>query len=183
MTNAEPGDLIYGQVGIGGNGGDGLTPGSGGAAGTGDVLEPANVIGKASSFKPGTDGNGCDLAAGVSISVTSDPNGHEPFILYTTISGVTLSPHADGTITLTSQDSRWVTLNGTLSGDAFTASGTGTVAGYPNVGVSITGTLTRDANGRVTGFTGTITIDGSQLPADSGGHHNNVTYTIAGGIS
>jgi uncharacterized protein YjdB len=178
-----PGNVIYEKTANGGDGGNGTDPGTGGSAGGNSVLEMGNVTGASTSFQPGEDGGACQLDVNTSLTVTSDLNGHEPFIQYTSIAGIVVEVGSGGAITLRSSDSRWVELNGTLGDDAFTASGSGTVAGFSNIPVSISGALTRDADGNVTGFTGTVTIDGSTLPANASGEHNNVVYDISGTVS
>ena len=74
------------------------------------------------------------------LTVTSDPAGHDAFTRYSTIKQITTAI-TGGAISITGQ-SPWVSLVGTVdSNNAFTATGSGTVAGFSNVQVSFTGTI------------------------------------------
>ena len=70
--------------------------------------------------------------------MTADPAGHQPFVgPMPSELGVAIA-----SITITGAQA-WVAVTGELAADgSFTATGTGTVAGFANIGVSFQGTLT-----------------------------------------
>lgn len=168
--------------GNGYHGGDGTTPGQGGAPGTLTVVNATQEPGIGTSFQRGNDGNPCAYVVEPSVSVTSDANGHAPFIALGP-SQLTVTLGQNNAITITG-NGNWVTVTGTVDASGnFTASGSGTVAGFPNVPVSFTGTLSVDENGVVTGIkSGTLTMDSTNanLPANSGGQRNPAVYTVTG---
>ena len=144
------------DVSNGGDGGDGEPdPGDGGMPGTNGIAgapsrstSPARTVTEkgTSSFEPGEDGGPCKSGTyQISVSVLSDPGGHNPFIGLADVSDVQLVLSSDGTITI-SGSAPWVTVTGTrdpATGE-FWANGTGLVAGLPNVTVSMHGILTCD---------------------------------------
>lgn len=99
----------------------------------------------------------------ISTAVVSDPGGHAPFIgdfpplLEVAIAGNAISMFGDPP---------WVTVEGTIqSNGSFTCSGSGTVAGFPDVQVdfvgqalpgALSGTLTVGADGALPGGTSVI---------------------------
>ncbi len=77
---------------------------------------------------------------GVTLTVTSDPQGHEPFANFTSVKLITCATSGT-TVTITGA-APWVTVTGTVSASgSFTATGTGTVAGRSGVTVTATGTF------------------------------------------
>lgn len=167
----------------GGNGGDGAGPGDGGSGGNDDVLV---VIGASEIIEPwkepGAAGNPCEFAYDAGISVTSDPNGHEPFVQLTSVGGLTVRFGADGAITITGS-SPWVELTGTVSGDgSFSTQGRGTLAGYSGVLVTFAGTLSYDQDGNPTGISGTLTADAENaiFPPNGDGVRNPPVYSVTG---
>jgi len=102
-------------------------------------------------------------------SVLSDPAGHRPYVnLFNTINA-TVDVVGDPTITV-SGNGNWVTVNGLVQPDgSFTATGRGTVAGYPNVSVVFKGTWTQYG-----GFSGQYTMGaGGELPTGQA-----ITYSV-----
>ncbi|GMV04435.1 MAG: hypothetical protein AMXMBFR53_07150 [Gemmatimonadota bacterium] len=168
--------------GNGYHGGDGTTPGKGGAPGTLTVAGATQGAGTGPSFQAGNDGSPCAYAIEPAVSVTSDANGHAQYIALGP-SQLTVTLGANNAITI-SGNGNWVTLTGTVDASGnFTATGSGTVAGYSNVPVSFTGTLDLDENGVVRGIkSGTLTMDStnSNLPANSGGQRNPAVYSVTG---
>ena len=74
-------------------------------------------------------------------NVISDPSGHEPFIGLASSSPNPLTVTVAGSsISITGQPP-FVNDTGTISGDSFTAEGTGTVAGISNVRVTMGGNI------------------------------------------
>lgn len=131
-------------AGDGGDGGDGLSPGSGGDEGKGSG-DPNPLP---DGFK-GLDGNLCLIPLGgiflVDVIIILDPAGHGPFIAmpnFITLEVIVVIE--DGTITILGPFP-WVLVSGTIDQlGNFSASGTGTVAGYTNVQVLFEGLLTID---------------------------------------
>jgi len=77
----------------------------------------------------------------VRLVVVDDPAGHDPFTGYSTVTTLTVEV-SNGRITI-SGPPPWVTVTGNFDSTlgTFTASGTGTVAGFSNVPVTVTGTF------------------------------------------
>ena len=71
----------------------------------------------------------------------SDPAGHDAFTGYSRITTITVA--LNGSSNTITGPSPWVMVSGSYNSStgAFTDSGTGTVAGFNNVPVSVTGTL------------------------------------------
>ncbi|MCC6272744.1 MAG: hypothetical protein IT572_04705 [Deltaproteobacteria bacterium] len=99
----------------------------------------------------------------ISVSVVSDPGGHAPFIgEFPPILEVNIAGNAIGMF----GDPPWVTVEGTIEADGgFTCSGSGMVAGFPDVQVdfvgqaapgALNGTLTFGADGALPGGTPVI---------------------------
>jgi hypothetical protein len=155
-------------------------PGTGGAAGDVVIDNVSGVGASTNSFKPGADGAGCTSIMEPSVVVTSDANGHAPFIGLSP-SQLTVTLGTGNTITI-SGNGNWVTVTGAVDASGnFTANGTGTVAGFPGVPVSFTGTLDLDPDGRTAGIqSGTLTLDStnSNLPANGGGQRNPAVYSV-----
>lgn len=181
-TEGNTGNVAYAAFGNGGNGGDGLAPGTGG-----DPSDNTLVIGPVitviePSLQRGTDGNPCSFGVDASVQVTSDPNGHAPFIALSP-STLTVTMGEGNAITI-SGNGNWVTVTGTVDSEGnFITSGSGTVAGYSNVPVSFEGMLILDANGRATGIkSGVLTMDSSNtnLPPNGDGVRNPAVYSVTG---
>jgi hypothetical protein len=64
----------------------------------------------------------------------------------------------DGSSISITGSSPWINVQGTTDGTNFSASGSGDAAGFPNVGTTFAGTVTRDANGNITGISGLLTV-------------------------
>jgi hypothetical protein len=96
----------------------------------------------------------------VTISVASDPHNHREFVQYDTVRTV-VGIRTGATLTATGP-SPWVTLTGTINTDGtFVLTGSGTVAGRPNVGVRWTGTAQGNSlSGRIVVGTGGELPDG-----------------------
>jgi hypothetical protein len=173
--------LIF-HWGNGGDGGDGVDPGTGGSPGdiSAIIASSAPEV-EQPSLKPGANGNSCatDMAAGV--VVESDKNGHDPYTQYSTVSTLTATLGPDGQIQI-SGSGPWVTLTGTVSPDgSFDVSGTGTVAGYPGVTITMSGQLTMDSDGRITGIgSSTLTLDAANnvFPPNGEGVRNSPVYSV-----
>ncbi|MEQ8329359.1 MAG: Ig-like domain-containing protein [Longimicrobiales bacterium] len=182
----QPGTVNYFRYGNGGNAGDGAPAGSGGAAS--DNTLAVGAVGRITprSLQPGTDGSPCAVAIEPGISVTSDPNGHAPFIGLGAVSSLSVQPGADGVLTVTG-NGPWVTLTGTVAADgSFELTGTGTVAGFPGVTITFNGKLSLDANMRVTGISeGVLTMDAANdvLPPNGAGQRNPTVYSVTGSAS
>lgn len=129
------------------------------------------------------------LYMAASMAVALDPWGHGPFILMWTIGELQLVKHflpppavqgsigrAEGDpvpITITGP-APWVTVTGTLAADGtVVATGTGTVAGFPNVPVKFTGTLAQDGT-----LTGQYQM--GQDTAPTGLPNGSITYNVSG---
>jgi hypothetical protein len=80
---------------------------------------------------------------GVNINAEADPGGHNSFIGLGRVTQVNVTATATlaGAAFQATGPSPWVAVVGTYDGQRFNATGRGTVAGRPNVGVSFTGTL------------------------------------------
>lgn len=182
----ERGGLVILAWGNGGDGGDGAGPGAGGGIGdfsASTFRAPATHLGSLPRLIPGAVGNDCGIIVEPAISVTSDLNGHAPFIGLAGVSQLSVTPGADGALTI-SGNGPWILLTGTVAADgSFTLSGSGTVAGNPGVGITMTGVLTLDAERRVVGITsGTLTVDAdnSVLPPNGSGQRNPAIYSVTG---
>jgi hypothetical protein len=104
------------------------------------------------------------------LAVTSDPAGHDAFTRYSTIKQIVMSINSStGAIDITG-DTPWVEIKGTINNNAFSANGTGTVAGFPNVSVSFQGTLSNNGNN----VSGTVVL-GPGLP-----QNQNETLSLTG---
>jgi hypothetical protein len=123
------------------------------------------------------------------MAVALDPWGHAPFILMWATGQLQLikqllPPQASsGSIARTEGDpvpititgpAPWVTVTGTLAADGtIVATGTGTVAGFPNVPVKFTGTLAQDGT-----LTGQYQM--GQDTAPTGLPNGSITYNVSG---
>ena len=174
--------------GNGGNGGDGDQPGDGGAPGdpvigvtSGVDLPPADRLG----LRPGTKGSPCAYVMEPAFSVTSDPNGHAPFIGLGSVTQLSVTMGRNNTLTITG-NGVWVTLSGTVAADgSFSASGVGTVAGFSGVTIAISGTLSLDSQGRLTGISSaSLVMDvlNAVLPEDENGIRNPAQYSVSAGV-
>lgn len=104
------------------------------------------------------------------LAVTSDPAGHDQFTRYSTVKQIQMVLDAsNGTVDITG-DSPWVEIKGTVNNNAVSASGSGTVAGFPNVSVSFQGTLSNNNNN----LAGTVML-GPGLP-----QNQNETLSLTG---
>jgi hypothetical protein len=181
-----PGDQVgavhFVNLANGGDAGSGTNAPAGGSAGS-----AADVIGLVAtnlrSFAPGADGDGCAIAVDPAISVESDANGHAPFIgLSPSVLQVTLGENNEIAVT---GNGNWVTVTGTVDASGnFTATGSGTVAGFSNVPVSFSGALSLDGEGRAAGIqSGMLTMDStnSNLPPNGAGQRNPAVYSVSGG--
>lgn len=163
-TKTDGGDLFYDEVALGGNGGDGLPPGSGGAAGADNVLENGLVTGKDSSFKPGGDGKSClpslsgltDLTVdvGQAAQETFKIDGTSPLTVTATSSKQTVLPDAN----ITGQGKCTTAGNCTLTVTA-------AAAGVATVTVTVTDPRGQSASGTftVTARTAAIVVLGVHL--------------------
>ncbi len=177
------------HTGDGGGGGDGMGAGPGGNGGTPNI--PTGVGAQwPTAFNPAGPGIDCAVIIEIIGSILSDPSGHEPFIqLLNALDALTArffgsavgapgaAPNtaATGTVVIEG-NGNWVAVTGTLQDDgSFSGTGTGTVAGFPNVSVTFTGTIDFDeTTGAPVSITGTYTMGaGGELP---GG--NPAVYTI-----
>lgn len=125
------------------------------------------------------------------IGVVSDPWGHAAFIAMAAAlnlvlridypappppgpAGAAAAAAVQGTITI-SGPAPWVTVSGPLQDDgSFVATGTGTVAGFPNVPVTFTGTLSAD------GTTVSGILQMGQDAAPTGLPNGAIRYSIEG---
>lgn len=155
------GEAFMEEFGNGGRGGDGVAPGIGGLEGSAGPELP--VGSKNPNLQQGGMGVACatqiSLPFGISITVKSDPAGHEPFVAMTGVTGVTVTiDTATGAMSV-SGPGNWIAPSGTVAGDdSFSLTGSGTAAGYPNTGVSLIGALIRDGDQNITGFTAEYTV-------------------------
>ncbi len=121
-----------------------------------------------------------------SIGVSDDPFGHAAFIAmlatlnliiqidYPPATAPAGAAAVQGTITI-SGPFPWVTVSGPLEDDgSFVATGTGTVAGFPNVPVTFTGTLSED------GATVSGILQMGQDTAPTGLPNGAIRYTVEG---
>src|SRR5262245_53372179 len=103
------------------------------------------------------------------IAEASDPASHEPSTRYTTVRLVSAAV-IGSTVTVTGP-APWVTVTGTLNADGtFTTSGVGTVAGFPNVTVTFTGSVNAT----------TGTISGTIVLGPGLAQNQNETLTLTG---
>lgn len=169
----------------GGAGADGVGPGAGGAGGL-NLLEDSHP----DSFNDGPDGGPCPFGFNVEIVVTSDPNGHEPFIQATSVNMIFFDVTEPGKIVFQGTTAwgqvMWMGTLGTQDGNTipFTSSGTGTVAGFPNVPHTFDGSLTVDQEGKIVAIEGELVLDStnSNLPPNMGGMRNPAVYDVTGTI-
>jgi hypothetical protein len=139
--------IILGTTGGGGggttpSGGGGTSGGTGGTGGGGTTpTTPTTPTGP--------------VPINVNITVQSDPNGHDPFVKYTSIRQISLvtlsgqSVHFDG-------QAPWVALDGTVTSGVIAARGMGTVADRTGVLVIFDGAI--NATNQIT--QGLLTIGG-----------------------
>lgn len=188
-TPADNGQAFLNGFGNGGAGGTGLYAGSGGAAGDPGFGNAQPAVVKP-SLQPGADGGLCPqdvTLGGVVIQVGDDPASHASFIglgpsfLRVVLqalaggTGVEGAWPAEGVGTVTvSGDGNWISVSGTLGEDGtFNLTGSGTAAGIQNVGTSFSGTVTRNADGAITGLSGTLTMGtGGEL------YGTPISYTV-----
>jgi len=157
------------DVSNGGDGGDGAGPGDKGPAGDNGISDPfspgapdragedgpARVELGSGSFMEGAEGNGCNVGGNFDfgISVQSDPAGHHFFIgmpgsMFIWVGAIVINPTTgeffmSGIFPFVHVQGTWDPVTGVI-----TASGVGTVAGFPNTLVTFTGTL---VDGVITG--------------------------------
>jgi hypothetical protein len=113
----------------------------------------------------------------VDLNVTSDPCTHDFYIWGSNgPHNMTLQVESGGsTILITSSNTHWVPVNGSMTGSNFEAAGSGTVAGIPNVTVTLVGSWDG------TTLMGTYTIGaGNELPTGQCPDHlpHPAVYTI-----
>jgi hypothetical protein len=170
--NGVDGGITLTNVGNGGRGGNGQGPGAGGNPGADASTSALPKTLNAPNFTPGAPGNPC-APIPARINVKDDPNGHEPFVGYTKVTAVSVTTNGT-TITITGA-APWVTVTGTLdANNNFVATGAGTVAGFANVPVKFTGTVTAAG-----ALSGTIQIGQSTPP--TGLPNGPVTYNLTPG--
>lgn len=147
------GELVADHTGDGGDGGDGVNPGLGNIGGTPDTQHNWPK-----AFLPGVDGSACTMTVTLDVSVTvnDDPAGHNPYVAMYEVTQVTVTVTGND-ITITGP-SPWITVTGTLDGDTFSATGSGTAAGVSDVAADLEGTITRDADGNITGISGLLIV-------------------------
>jgi hypothetical protein len=114
------------------------------------------------------------------LSVQSDLNGHEPFILMLTVGSVRIHILEGNRVVMYNDEpgTKWVNLEGTMAADgSITASGVGTVAGFANVDVVFSGKLNITTTDILVSVTGTLTVDptNDQLP---GNPRNPAVYNM-----
>jgi len=183
----DPGAWILSLWGNGGAGGDGVDPGAGGAPAdiSGFLASSAPTV-QQPSLQPGADGNPCATDMAANVVVTSDKNGHAPYTMYGSVSRLTAELGPDGQFQL-SGSPPWVTLTGTVSPDgSFDVTGTGTVAGYPGVTITMNGKLTLDSDGRIAGISeSTLVLDAANnvLPSNGSGVRNSPVYSVTATVS
>lgn len=173
--------LIF-HWGNGGDGGDGVDPGTGGApADISAFISSSAPEVQQPSLQPGANGSSCATDMAADVVVESDKNGHDPYTQYSTVSRLTATLGPDGQIQI-SGSGPWVTLTGTVSPDgSFDVSGTGTVAGYPGVTITMSGQLTMDSDGRITGISAsTLVLDAANnvFPPNGQGVRNSPVYSV-----
>jgi Big-like domain-containing protein len=176
------GIFLLAGVGDGARGGDGVPLGTGGSGGADGMTVLGGRVSPGKVFQKGEDGQGCETPMDITVDVLSDPLGHDPFTLGSTMSLLTVVLGLDGTIEFTGP-APWVAAQGAVNPDgSFTTTGTGTIAGVTNVTLTFDGTLTKDDDGRVTGVTGGTLVWGAndELPADENGNAAPVSYTVVG---
>jgi len=146
------------DVSNGGNGGAGAPIGTGGPAGENQISDPyqsspgqpgpAQVELGTGSFQDGMDGAVCNLGGNFNFTITVelDELGHAPFIgmpgELVILVGATPQDATNGVFFM-SGPAPFVSVQGTFNPTTgeITASGVGTVAGYPNTEVYFTGTI------------------------------------------
>ena len=189
-TNGTNGIVHEIVVANGGNGGCGVPIGKGGAPGS-DGIVAVGVAPFAAPlvsvtppvFTPGKDGTGCYFST--KLTVVSDvAPAHEGFVNYTSVNLIAAITSADGkSITFvnpTPTSGKWITVSGSYDAATghFTATGTGTAAGYTGVPVTFTGTFDK-ATGQLTGQ---VTLSGSPSTPPGGLPGHPVSYTVTGTI-
>jgi hypothetical protein len=180
-TRNSPGPTDVFETARGANGADGVNPGTPGTGGVEQLTAPTPPNIDITSFRTGTAGLPCLVTHDANIVSISDPGGHFNFTRFHTVTQITsrLSPvalqgpgtdashaRADTYVELTGPQP-WITLRGgPIAADgSVTLSGSGTVAGFPNVSVQLVGKLLLDASGRVSGVEGDLTVGGGgELP-------------------
>jgi hypothetical protein len=104
------------------------------------------------------------------IAVIADPSGHSPYIDMPSTIELEVS---GGSINITGP-APWVAVSGEIASDgSFTATGVGTVAGYPGISVSMQGS-----------FTGTGELDAKYSMGINGGlpGGQSITYSLSGQV-
>lgn len=170
-----PRQIAFSDLGDGGDGGNGQPGGKKGLGGAFSFRtrekpapapgapQPARADPEEGTFPDGFDGQDVPCAATVPVSVTvlSDPAGHEPFIAMTTVAQLTVRLLTGGLVDFTGI-APWVDLSGesaqTSSGLDVTLTGMGTVAGYPNIAVLFVGSVMRTADGVPSSLQGQLTV-------------------------
>lgn len=172
VPNGAPGGITLYFVGNGGRGGNGQGPGAGGNGGSNATTSTVAKTVVQPSFATGVAGTTCPVIP-IRVTLRADPNGHEPFVGYTGVSAVSVT--TNGTTISISGGGPWVTVTGTLdANNNFVATGMGTVAGYANVPVSFTGSITRSG-----ALSGVIQIGQTAQP--TGLPNGPVTYNVGPG--
>lgn len=153
-SGSEGTDHVADHTADGGMGGNGVVPGAGGAAGDNDTEDGPWP----NAFHDGPGGGGCISQAtlSVSVSVNSDPAGHNPFVGMGAVSSVSVT--IDGNSISITGSGPWINVGGTTDGTQFSASGSGTAAGFSNVSTTFEGTVTRDGDGNITAISGLLTV-------------------------
>lgn len=130
-----------------------------------DVFAPKTEAGEESPA-----GKPASGVYGVEISVKSDPSGHEGYVAMSPV--LELDITIEGTNISITGSQPWIDLSGTIQQDgSFSASGTGLVAGYSGIAVTLEGLL---SNGELSAEL----VMGAQggLPTS-----RPITYTVEGG--
>ena len=127
VSSGSPVTLVIKNAANGGDGKNGIPPGHGGDPGSLTVSEnPLIDPEPEGSFNPGEDGKPCGQATAPMLTVT----------LAESVQSQEAQP-----ITFSSEDTRWVTVMGTLNDDnTFSAEGRGIVAGFSDIMVTFEGT-------------------------------------------
>lgn len=179
--------VLLSSVSNGGAGGDGVEPGNGGDPGSDGIVAIGTRDDDGSSFEEGPDGDPCNKPLDTAISIGSDPSGHETYIKLLNIGQLTLVQLPNGAVQITGP-APWVNLTGTMifvaALDAWEINVSGDAAINPPPGATghynFNGTVTLDSDGRVIGFSGTVTVEASGL-TESG--PVTTTYTLTATMS
>jgi len=198
---------LFQEFGNGGNGGSGtIAVGAAGVPGSADpgVLDDLAPEATANSFEPGAPGAeiACErlteLAAELSIPAGGDPGGHGPFVKFQNQTLLRLNLQLAAFTAVLQQPGLIPVLLGTITAPggapagpegavtpgtySFDLSGTGTVAGFSDVLVVFTGTMSVDDQGSITSLTGEMVVDpdAEKLPPNGMGVRHPLIYEVTG---